>query len=116
MPTKKRSSVVRAGALALFEKLIASIPGVARKGDANPFTSHNGHMFSHMTPKGTLAIRLGDDDRAAFIKKYKAKPYEAYGVVKKDWVVVPDALLKKTAELESYFERAYAHVKTLKPK
>ena len=112
----KKSSVVPADKLALYEKLVATIPKVERKGDTNPYTSLNGHMFSHMTPDGCLAIRLSDDDRDAFMKKYKAKAYVAYGVIKKDWVVVPEALLKKTSELATYFERSYRYVKTLKPK
>jgi hypothetical protein len=28
--------------------------------------------------------------------------FESYGVVKKDWVTVPDALLKNTKELKKY--------------
>ena len=112
----KKSSVVPADKLALYERLVATNPNVERKGDTNPYTSLNGHMFSHMTPKGILAIRLSDDDREAFMKKYKAKVLVAYGVVKKDWVVVPEALLKKTSELAKYFDRSYRYVKTLKPK
>jgi hypothetical protein len=36
--------------------------------------------------------------------------------VKKDWVTVPDALLKKTKELKKYLDISYEYVKTLKPK
>jgi hypothetical protein len=85
-------------------------------GDTNPYTSYNGHMFTHLAPPGILAIRLSPEDAGAFLKKYKTKPFEAYGVVKKDWVVVPDALLAKTAELRTYFNRSLEFVKTLKPK
>ncbi len=107
---------IPAARLALYEKLIATNPNVERKGDTNPYTSYNGHMFTHLAPPGILAIRLSPEDAAAFIKKYKTKPFEAYGVVKKDWVVVPDALLVKTAELRPYFERSFGFVRTLKPK
>jgi len=112
----KKSSVVPAHNLALHERLVATNPKVERKGDTNPYTSVNGHMFSHMTPEGRLAIRLSDDDCDAFMKKYKAKTYVAYGVIKKDWVVVPEALLEKTSDLAKYFDRSYRYVKTLKPK
>ncbi|HYK52676.1 MAG TPA: hypothetical protein VEV38_04020 [Candidatus Eremiobacteraceae bacterium] len=112
----KKSSVVPSDRLALYEKLVATNPKVERKGDTNPYTSLNGHMFTHMTPEGDLAIRLSDDDRDAFVKKFKAKPYVSYGVIKKDWVVVPEALLKKTTELAKYFDLSYKYVKTLKPK
>ena len=114
--TAKKSNVVPADKLALYEKLVATNPKVERKGDTNPYTSLKGHMFSHMAPSGEFGMRLSDDDRAAFIKKYKAKLYESYGVVKKEWVLVPDALLKKTSELATWFEKSYQHTKTLKPK
>ncbi len=102
--------------LALYDELIATNPEIERKGDTNPYTSHNGHMFTHLAPPGTLALRLAPDDLAAFLKKYKTKLFETYGVVKKDWAVVPDSLLAKTAELRPFLERSLAYVKTLKPK
>ncbi len=34
----------------------------------------------------------------------------------KEYVAVPDALLKKTRELQKYLELSYAYAKTLKPK
>ncbi len=102
--------------IALFEKLVATNPDVKRKGDTNPYTSCNGHMFSHLAPPGTLALRLPPDEVEPFLKKYKTKLFEAYGVVKKDWVVVPDLLLRKTAELRTYFDLSYRYAKTLKPK
>ncbi len=39
---------------------------------------------------------------------------EAYGAVMKEYVVVPDSLLKKTKELTPYIEKSFAYVKTLK--
>jgi hypothetical protein len=102
--------------VALYEKLLATRPEIERKGDTNPYTSLNGHMFTHLAPPGTLAIRLGPDDIVAFLRKYKTTLFESYGVVKKDWVVVPDALLKKTSELKPYFERSLEYVRSLKPK
>jgi hypothetical protein len=73
----------RAAKLVLYDKLVATNPKVERKGDTNPYTSHNGHMFTHFAPPGVLAIRLSPDDLASFIKKYKTAVYKAYGVVKK---------------------------------
>jgi len=37
--------------LSLYEKLVATLPGVERKGDTVPYTSVNGHMFSNLTKK-----------------------------------------------------------------
>jgi hypothetical protein len=109
-------SEIPAAKLALYDKLLATNPKIVRKGKTNPYTSHNGHMFTHLAPPGTLAIRLPAAEVEAFLKKYKTTLLEAYGVTKKDWVVVPDRLLAKTAEVAPYLEISYRFAKTLKPK
>ena len=107
MPTSK---------LELYEKLVATNPKVERKGATVPYTSLNGHMFSYLSKQGKLALRLLAPEREAFLKKYKTKLCEAYGVVQPEYVEVPDALLAKTAELKKYFDASYAYVGSLKPK
>jgi hypothetical protein len=103
--------------LALYEKLIATHPEIERKGAANPYTSLNGHMFSLLLgPSGVMALRLPEKEREEFLKKYKTTLYEAYGAVMKEYVTVPDALLKNTKALEKHLAVSYAYVKTLKPK
>jgi hypothetical protein len=82
--------------VALYEKLVATIPGLERKGDANPYTSMNGNMFTLLHQSRALAIRLPDDKRDEFLKKYKTKLFEAYGAVMKEYVAVPDAMLPET--------------------
>ena len=92
-----RKQDIPADKLALYDKLIATHPEIERKGAANPYTSVNGHMFSLLLgPKGVMALRLPDDEREKFLKKYKTKLYEAYGTVMKEYVTVPDELLKNT--------------------
>jgi hypothetical protein len=100
----------------LYEKLVATNPQMERKGDTMPYTSLNGHMFSLLTKEGNVMLRLGTEAREAFLKKYKAKQPVQYGVVMKEYVEVPNALLKKTAELRKYFDLSYAYVGSLKPK
>jgi hypothetical protein len=107
---------ISAQKLALYDKLIATQPGVERKGASMPYTSLNGHMFSFLTAEGKLALRLPADARAAFEKKYKTQPLVQHGAVMKEYVAVPDALLAKTAELKKYFQLSLAYIKTLKPK
>jgi hypothetical protein len=102
--------------VALYEKLIATNPDVERKGAMLPYTSRNGHMFSIMTKTGQMGLRLPDGERESFLKKYKASLLEQYGVVQKEYVAVPDALLMKTQELRKYFDMSYAYVGSLKPK
>src|SRR5215813_5528923 len=101
---------------ALYDKLIATIPEIERKGDANPYTALNGNMFTLLLPPGRLAIRLAEDEREKFLKKHKAKLFEAYGVVMKEYVAVPDAMLSQTKALRPYLEMSLAYAKTLKNK
>jgi TfoX/Sxy family transcriptional regulator of competence genes len=99
-----------------YEKLIATIPGLERKGDANPYTSINGNMFTLLHQSSALAIRLPEDERQEFVKKYKTKLFEAYGTVMKEYVAVPDAMLENPKELKKYLEVSFKYAKTLKPK
>ena len=102
--------------LELYEKLVATNPKVERKGAANPYTSRNGHMFTYLNPSGSLALRLPAEEREEFLKKFKTKLFEAYGAVMKEYVTVPDSLLKNTKELQKYFALSYEYVGSLKPK
>jgi len=113
-PPKK--SNIPADKLELYEKLIATLPKIERKGAVHPYTSLNGHMFTYLDQTGTLGLRLPQDELQAFLKKHKTTLFESYGVVKKDWVAVPDTLLKNTKELKKHLEISYEYVKTLKPK
>ena len=99
-----------------YEKLVATHPGLERKGVTMPYTSLNGHMFSFLTETGKLALRLPPDARDAFLKKYEARLCEQHGSVLKEYVEVPDALLKMTRELKRWFDVSYAYVGTLQPK
>jgi len=63
-----------------------------------------------------MALRLPNEEREQFLKKYKTTLFEAYGTVMKEYVAVPDALLQKTKELQKYLALSYEYAKTLKPK
>ena len=104
------------GRVALYEKLVATIPGIERKGATMPYTSLNGHMFSLLTREGPLALRLPEPERTEFLRKYKTTLVETYGTVRKEYVAVPDGLLARTRELSKYFQISVNYVKGLKPK
>jgi hypothetical protein len=114
--TATKTGRTAAESFELYDRLIRAVPKIERKGATNPYTSVNGHMFTHMNPAGSLAIRLPKDELERFLKRYKTTLSEAYGVVRKEWAVVPDDLLAKTKELQAYLELSYKYVKTLKPK
>jgi hypothetical protein len=115
-PVSARKSGIPPEKLNLYEKLLATNPGVQRKGASVPYTSLNGNMFTYLHASGAMALRLPAGEREKFLEKYKTKLFEAYGVVQKEYVTVPDALLTKTAELQQYFAMSYEYAKTLKPK
>ena len=48
MPSSKKKSQIPADKFELYEKLIATSPEIARKGDVHPYTSVNGHMFTYL--------------------------------------------------------------------
>lgn len=114
--TKKPVSTIPEESLTLFNKLASTIEGVEVKGAAMPYTSLNGHMFAFLTKEGTLALRLPDETREAFLKKYKTALCEQHGTLLKEYAVVPDGLFKKTKELQPYFNESYKYVGSLKPK
>ena len=116
MAAKKSAGTVPQDKVDLYERLVATIPDVERKGATVPYTSLNGHMFSYLSKDGSLALRLPEGVRESFMKKYKTTLCEAYGVVQKEYVVVPEKLLRNTRELTPYFDRSYEYVKSLKPK
>ena len=102
--------------LELYDKLIASNPEIERKGVTNPYTSFNGHMFTHLSKTGSMGLRLPKNEREAFLEKYETTLYESYGAIMKEYVLVPDRLLENTSELMNYLDISYEYIKTLKPK
>jgi TfoX/Sxy family transcriptional regulator of competence genes len=73
-------------------------------------------MFTMLSPSGVLALRLPEDERKQFLVKHKTKLFEAYGAVMKEYVAVPDELLRNAKALQKYLAVSYEYAKTLKPK
>lgn len=100
----------------LYDKVVATHPEAERKGASVPYTSVNGNMSSFLHASGLMALRLPKGDREAFLERYGTHLFEAYGIVQKEYVRVPEALLANTDELAPYFAVSFAYVKGLKPK
>jgi TfoX/Sxy family transcriptional regulator of competence genes len=98
------------------EALIATLPGVERKGAKLPYTSLNGNMFSVLSAKGVMGLRLSKAAREAFLAEHCASLYADYGTVMPEYVAVPDDLLADTARMTPYVAASYAYAQTLKPK
>ena len=115
MPTKKPHPTIPEAIFEKYDRLIAGLPEQKRKGAKNPYTSHNGHMFSYLTPAGTLCIRLGKQDLENFLTTYETERPVAYGTVMKEYAIVPASLWDST-ELTDYFKKSYDYINSLKPK
>ena len=115
MAAIKTNSTIPAEKLALYEKLVATNPKIERKGATVPYTSCNGHMFSYLEKDGSLGLRLPEETKEAFLKKYKTTLFVSYGIINKEYVLVPDKLFKNIKELKPYFDTSFAYVQTLKP-
>lgn len=115
MSSAKKDSI-SADKVDLYDKLIATRPEIVRRGDANPYTALNGHMFTLLYQSQTLAIRLPEGEREKFLKKYGTSLFEAYGAVMKEYVTVPDSLLGNTKELRKYLDLSCEYASTFKPK
>ena len=86
------------------------------KGAKNPYTSHNGHMFSFLDADGAVALRLSDELAAKFIAQCESGPVRQYGAVMRGYVSVPDGLLSDAPSLVQWFEKSWSWTGTLDPK
>jgi hypothetical protein len=99
-----------------YDRLVAAVPEVERKGASMPYTSINGNMFSYLDAAGSMALRLSGDDRAAFIGEHATGLHVAHGAVQKEYVTVPDELLADTQRLLPWFKASLGYARSLKPK
>ncbi len=102
--------------LAAYDRLIATSPGLERKGARLPYTSINGNMSSFVGESRVLALRLSASDRAAFLSRFATSLHEAHGHVMKEYVSVPASILEDTDALTPWFAASVAYVAGLKPK
>lgn len=103
-------------ARASYEAVVAGSPDVEVRGKTLPYTSRNGHMFSFLDVTGSMAIRLGPDQRKQFLDRYDTSIASRHGREMKDFVVVPAALLADTEQLQPWFDASYERTGTLKRK
>ncbi len=116
--SKKEIQTIPADKLEAYHRLIASIPEITlASGFGFPYTSLNGHMFSFIAKTGSAGIRLPKKVREAFLQEFGTVLFENHkGPVLKEYVQIPDDLLKETAILKPYLEISLDYVKSLKPK
>jgi len=113
---RPKATTIPAHWLERYDRLIETIAGLERKGASIPYTSVNGHMSSYLTEHGSLVLRLSGSDRDRFIAAYSTRLHEAYGIVQKEFVDVPDDLFAAVDRLAPWFAAGHAWVAGRKPK
>ena len=80
------------------------------------YTSANGYMFSQLNKAAEIGIRLPKEAAAKFIAQHPGSgPFLSYGAVMRDYVLVPDDLLKDDQAMVAYLEESFAYVSSLPP-
>ncbi len=102
--------------LKAYDDLVSGFAEIERKGKSMPYTSLNGNMFSYLGPDGTLALRLGQDERDTFISTHNTELDVQHGRIMKEYVRVPTRILMDASALKTAFQQSLDYAKTLKPK
>ena len=113
---RAKATTVPHDRLERYDRLIATIPGLERKGASIPYTSVNGHMSSYLTETGSLVMRLSGPDRDRFLAEFGTTLHEAYGIVQKEFVDVPDDLFAAEDRVGPWFAAGHAWVAGQRPK
>ena len=100
----------------LYIDLVQSHPTIELKGKANKYTSHNGHMFSCSNKDSDVGVRLGKEEREAFLAEHDTELLISYNTVMKEYVVVPESVLANRSAFHELLDRSFAYVNSLKPK
>ncbi len=107
---------MREGKLKVYDELIAKSERFKRKGKTMPYTSSNGYMFTLFNKEDDIGIRLSKESQAKFIADYGSGPYFSHGATMKDYVKVPEKMLKDLDYLSKYIEESFDFVNSLPPK
>lgn len=102
--------------LILYDKIIAANTRLERKGKSMPYTSANGYMFTLLNKDGEIGIRLSKQSCERFMKEHNTTIYKSYGAVMKDYVLVPEDVLKNDDLIQAYLNESLDYVMSLPPK
>lgn len=73
-------------------------------------------MFSQLKKMGEIGIRLPTNEAQKLKEKYNTIGFKSYGALMKDYVLIPEELLKNTELMILNFSRSFKYVKSLEPK
>lgn len=105
--------------VALYQDLLASVEGIDAKSNfGSAYTAINGNMYTMISKHGVVGIRLPEPTRSEFLKRYSTDLFRGDPAwpPAKEFVAVPDQLLKDTEALRPFLEESLDYVRSLKPK
>lgn len=103
--------------LAAFDRMIAGVPGVERKGASLPYVSINGNMYAAISKDDVIGLRLSEADLSEFLNAHGTQLFEGVpGHFLKEYAAIPATILWNTEFLQRWFRRSHAYASKLKPK
>lgn len=100
-----------------FSRLVAALPGVeTRKMFGYPAAFIQGQMFSGLF-QDSMVLRLDEDGRSQLTREHGARAFEPMPArPMREYVVVPEKLLRSGTVLARWLERARDYAASLPPK
>lgn len=104
------------GVVELFESVMPGPPAEQRKMFGYPAGFVNGNLFMGLFEEA-LILRLPESRREEFIELYNARLFEPMkGRPMREYVAVPQTLMRDNKQLATWVARAYDYGFSLKPK
>jgi len=104
------------GLIDLFAAVMPGPPATGRKMFGYPACFVNGNMFMGLF-QNEMILRLPEDARQELVKKFGGKPFEPMpGRPMREYVSLPQSVMKDRKELLAWVAKALAYGCSLKPK
>ena len=100
-----------------FEEITKNLNNIEpRKMFGYPCAFCNGHLFVGLHQEN-MVLKLDDDDRDEFFKKYRSRPFEPMaGRIMREYVMLPQEVIASDKPMKEWLQRSLAYVKSLPPK
>lgn len=99
-----------------YNELLALCPDIERKGKTMPYSSENGHMFTHVNKAGEIGARIGEKRVKEMAATGEAEQFRSHGANMRGYIKLSDEMLADDKVSVGLFEEARAFILTLKAK
>lgn len=90
---------------------------VERKGKNNPYTSHNGHMFSFIDKKEKyMAVRLDKQQQEAYFEATGTSYVIQYNSKMNGYICLTDEIFNDFNQVKDWLDKSFEFVCSLPPK